>query len=226
MAGAVVTSTGSSSLVMTLDIDPTVPIRRPADQRALVQAVIGAQPENETHWLEWKRTLRLDSAEGRFAIARQILGFANRHPDRAARFTGGYAYVVFGAEPGTAPGVDCIDVADLDPGLRRYLGDDGPLWSADYITTDSGTSVLLITVDPPRWGDRIFTLRRRTRPKARARTTRTKGPSSCAARPVRSGPVQLTSGCLKTACSGVPRCGRPSSPCGGKVSRPGWLRSD
>jgi hypothetical protein len=70
---------------MPLHIDTAAAIRRPADQAALVQAVLTADGTDETYWLEWKSRLDLTAAEGRFTVAKVILGLANRHPDYAAR---------------------------------------------------------------------------------------------------------------------------------------------
>lgn len=72
--------------VMTLNLELRRPLRSRAEQRALVEAVRDAPTfEQETHWLEWKGSLDLDSKEGRAAIAKAILGFANRSPDTALR---------------------------------------------------------------------------------------------------------------------------------------------
>lgn len=149
---------------MTIEIDTSVALRRPADQRRLVESVITGLPEDEANWIEWKSELALGSVEGRFSIARQVLGFANRHPDLASRFMQGCAYVVVGASPGALVGVERIDVADLDAGLQPYVGDDGPQWSAAYVTVEESRSVLVVTVEAPQWGDRIFTLRRSYQP--------------------------------------------------------------
>lgn len=44
--------------------------------------------------------------------------------------------------------MDRIDVADLDQGLRRYLGDDGPFRSADYVTGSATVRIDLGDVRP------------------------------------------------------------------------------
>jgi hypothetical protein len=144
---------------VTLVIDTSRPLRSPAAQVELVQAVLAADETDETEWVEWKSLLDLTRAEGRFAIASQILGFANRHPDRASRFVGGCAYLIVGAEPGTMSGQPVMDPADLDNALRPYLGDAGPVWSPLWPKV-SGCHVLVVTVEAPRWGDPIFVLRK------------------------------------------------------------------
>lgn len=144
---------------MPLHIDTAAAIRRPADQAALVQAVLRADWTDETYWLEWKSRLDLTAAEGRFTVAKVILGLANRHPDYAARTMQGCGYLVVGVEPANLVGLPPVDAADLDAQLRRFLGQEGPQWSPTWIPID-GTHVLLITVEPPRWGDPIYLLHR------------------------------------------------------------------
>lgn len=151
---------------MAIELDTSQPLRRPADLRQLVEAIRAAGVADEAHWVEWKSSLPLDALDGWFSISKQILGFANRHPDRAARFVGGLGYVVVGAEPGTVSGITPVDVAQLDDWLRGYLGNDGPVWSPTYVTVD-GVEVLVVVVEPPRWGDRIFLLRKTYQPPKR-----------------------------------------------------------
>jgi Putative DNA-binding domain len=142
---------------LPLNIDVTAAIRRPADQEALVRAVLAAGPTDETYWLEWKREVDLDAAEGRFTVAQGILGLANRHPDHAARAMEGCGYLLAGVEPNNLVGLTPIDGADLEGRLRKYLSQQGPQWSPAWIPVD-GTHVLLVTVEPPRWGDSIHVL--------------------------------------------------------------------
>ena len=63
---------------MTLPIDLSRPVRTKDEQRKLVEAVRDAPPfEQETRWLEWKRTLDMTTREARTVIAKAVLGFAN-----------------------------------------------------------------------------------------------------------------------------------------------------
>ena len=146
---------------MLKGIDTTRAARRPSSLQALVGAITNASPhEPETESLEWKSSLPLDEgAECRYGAARQILGFANRDPDRAAQAFEGCGYLVIGAEPGRVHGVSPLDPADIDNWLSEYLGQDGPQWRIDYVEMQ-GISVLVFTVEPPRWGDRIHVLRK------------------------------------------------------------------
>jgi hypothetical protein len=145
---------------MALDVDTTQALRRPADLLALVHAITKAHSKDEPDWLEWKSTLDLLSAEGRFHVVRTILALANRVPDRAAQWCQGVGYLVVGAEPGNVSGVAEVDPAVLDDKVSPYLGGArGPAWNPTYVAVD-GKHVLVIAVEPPRRGDPIFTLRK------------------------------------------------------------------
>lgn len=130
------------------------------DLQLLVEAVVGAHEHDEADWLEWKSSLDLGSKAGCFAVVRAILGMANRIPDRAALSCGGLGYVVVGAEPGSLVGLESTDPATFDQTIEPYVGGaEGPRWSPTYVVVE-GKRVLVITVEAPRLGDRIFTLRR------------------------------------------------------------------
>lgn len=141
------------------DFDAAAPIRGIVALEALVRYVSAADPKNETDWLEWKVGLDLTSAEGRFEVAKHILGFANRDPDRARLHAGGRGFVVLGAEPGNLQGQPAMDPADIVNGLRRYIADDGPAWTPTWVSIDA-VNVLVLEVEPPAWGDSIHSLRR------------------------------------------------------------------
>ena len=63
--------------------------------------------------MEWKSSLDLGAPEGRFTVAKAILGFANRAVDQAQLAFEGVAYLVVGVEPGAAAGVINVDHATL-----------------------------------------------------------------------------------------------------------------
>ena len=66
---------------MALRINTDRAFRTPDKLRELVKAIVDADVgTQETYWVEWKRPLPLTKAEGQFAIAKAILGFANREP--------------------------------------------------------------------------------------------------------------------------------------------------
>jgi hypothetical protein len=146
---------------MPLNMDSSRAFRSPQEVTRLVQAVLGASPNDESDWIEWKNGFSLRDKRARVEIARHILGMANRLPEDAARHAEGCGYIVIGAEPQRCGGVEEVDPADLDAGLRPYLGSDGPRWGLQYVTPNTpGDSVLVITVEPPRRGDRSSTLQR------------------------------------------------------------------
>jgi hypothetical protein len=82
---------------------------------------------------------------------------ANRRPEQAAVNAQGCAYLIMGAEPGSLPGITPIDPSQLDQGVQPYLGPDGPARSPQYVQEATAT-VLVITVECPELGSRIFTL--------------------------------------------------------------------
>ena len=145
---------------MAIPIDTAAPLRGVDDLRRLVEAIFAADDHDEADWVEWKSTLDMSTKDGAFAVARVVLGLANRLPDRASITCGGLGYVVVGAEPGSVNGVVSIDPASLDQLIEPYLGaTGGPRWSPVYLPVMNAT-VLVVTVEAPRAGDRIFTLRR------------------------------------------------------------------
>jgi hypothetical protein len=145
---------------MALLIDHTKALRRPSELADLVAAVHAGDDGDEAEWLEWKTSLDLGAPAGRIHVARAVLGFANREPRGAARFCEGLGYFILGVEPGNLCGTTPVDPADLDNWLSPYLGGAvGPDWSPQWVR--SGTEhVLVLIVEPPRAGDRIFPLRK------------------------------------------------------------------
>lgn len=79
---------------------------------------------------------------------------------RCRPHAGGHAYLLIGIEPGSVTGVDTIDPANLTNAITRYVGTNGPRWTAEYVSTESHT-VLVVIVDPPQHGDPPHTLRHR-----------------------------------------------------------------
>lgn len=132
---------------MALNISTDRQLRTPGQLRDLVNAIYGAAPEDEAHWVEWKCGPQLSEKEGCAKAARFILAAANR-PNRVAdQVVGGCAYLVLGAEPGNVVATPLPDPAKVDDGLRRYLGTDGPLYGAQVVDM-AGTPVVVMTVEP------------------------------------------------------------------------------
>lgn len=145
---------------MALSIDTNRALRSVSELRELVEAIRDAlSHEQETDAIEWKATVDLTEKKWQAEIARQVIGFANRHPGRAATSFGGCAYLVLGASPGTVSGITPVDSAKLDDTVSVYAGTDGPQWSPDYVQVD-GKTVLVVTVEPPLWGHRVCAFRK------------------------------------------------------------------
>lgn len=144
---------------MALVVDASRALRSPHELTALVEAVLNASMNDESDWIEWKSRLDLREKDSQGKIARHVLGIANRRPEHASRYARGCGYIAVGVEPGNCAGVAEIDPAILGDGLQQYLGSEGPGWGLHYVSRNR-TPVLMVTVEPPRIGDRIFTLQK------------------------------------------------------------------
>lgn len=152
---------------MALNFDTRTAPRNHAELKKLVLAVRGATKADETFWLEWKSELDLnpeDKADksGRAHIARAIIAFANRMPDEASRFVEGYGFFLAGVSHENMGGVEQHDVTELVRWIGDYVGDT-IRWQPTYVEVagdDGAVAVLVITIDPPRWGDPIFCMRK------------------------------------------------------------------
>ena len=138
---------------MALELDTSRQLRSISELTNLVHAISSApSTESEPDWLEWKREADLSDRRWHARIAKFIAGFANRDPAVAKLQAGGCGYLVIGAEPGNVVGVSPVDNAALLSGVSRYIRNT-VRWSPQYIT-HSGKEVLVITVEPPEFGDR------------------------------------------------------------------------
>jgi len=143
-----------------LNVDLTRAARSHTERVALITAIETAPAsEPEADWVEWKSQLDLSGAEGAFKCASSLLGFGNRDPDYASRYAHGCAYFLVGVEPTNLTGTTVHDPADVEQWLAPYIAAGEPQWSVDYIDVQ-GKSVMLVTVEAPRFGDPIFTLRK------------------------------------------------------------------
>ncbi|MET9430035.1 hypothetical protein [Streptomyces sp. NPDC003036] len=149
---------------MALDYDQTTAALRLDQKQALITAAYGAGSADEVGWLEWKSHLDLTDRRSFFTIAKAVLGFANRMPDRALRNAEGHGYLLVGVQPGQARGIEEIDSVELYRNLEGYLGSDiGRLCQPSVVPVDLGgglVNVLLVDVEPPQWGDPIHVLRK------------------------------------------------------------------
>ncbi len=144
-----------------MNFDTSRAVRKNSDRAALAMALFQADTSyQESDWLEWKSWLDLEgrSPKSNAVIAQAVLSFANRDPDAARREMQGCAYLLAGIKPGECQGVGVIDIADLEQKVGRYIGDE-VLWSANYVKL-SGNDVLVVTVEPPEWGQAPFHTRK------------------------------------------------------------------
>ena len=139
---------------MALTLDTSRPFRSITELAELVRAISAAPlTESEPDWLEWKREASLGDRRWYAQMAKFIVGFANRDPSVAMRQAGGCAYLVIGSEPGNVNGVSLIDNAILDAGISRFVRA-SVRWSPQCIQ-HQGKEILVITVEPPEYGDPI-----------------------------------------------------------------------
>ena len=128
--------------------------------REFVTAIEHANPADEDEFVEWKGTLDLTSTEAAYHVGRAILALANRDPALAGRRFEGWGYIVVGVEPGAHEGVTPIDPVQLAAKVDKFVGGvEGPDWEARFVD-HAGVHVLVVTVEPPRYGDPGYPLRR------------------------------------------------------------------
>ena len=144
---------------MALAFDATTPPLDEPGRVNLIKAIAAASEDDETHWLEWKSTLDLAVAAGRFELAKEILAMSNRSSRTAQLSCEGWGFVVVGASETGITGVARVPPATLQQKLDRYLGSgvDAPHWEPFNVQI-GGENVLVVAVAPPRDGDRIHTL--------------------------------------------------------------------
>lgn len=145
---------------MPIHLNTEESLKSEAQLVSLVEAVFNAEPEEEHEALEWKSGYEdvTDKAPS-FAIAKAILGFANRDVRTSKSNFGGEAYLIVGAEPGEIRGQKVPDSAELVQAIGRYTGPTAPAWRARQVQVRE-QNVLIITVAPPSDGDRIALLRK------------------------------------------------------------------
>jgi len=145
---------------VAISIDTSQALRGTADLRLLVDAVVAASDHDEADWIEWKSDLDLTAKLGCFQVARTVLGMANRLPENASVNCEGLGFIVVGAQPGKLTGIASVDPAQLDQLVEPYVGgSEGPRWTPTYLTMGDRT-VLVVTVEAPQPGDRIYALRK------------------------------------------------------------------
>lgn len=147
---------------MPLNLELSRPLRSLPRLEELVRAVRDAPASTqEQPFVEWKSEGDAADKKWRAELAKQVLGMANRDPDAAAAWFGGCAYVLVGVEPGSLNGSPVHDSAKIESWLAPYVGrtPDGPDWTSTYVEVE-GKRVLVVTVEPSKWGDPIWTCHR------------------------------------------------------------------
>lgn len=147
---------------MTLNLDTSSPIRSHARYREFAGAVFEASSSaQETLAIEWKSQADVGDKAWQAELSRQVLGFANREPEVAATWFEGCAYILVGVSPGILNGTPVHDSAKIDAWLSTYIGSspNAPEWAPAYVDID-GKDVLILTVEAPRPGNRIWTCRK------------------------------------------------------------------
>jgi hypothetical protein len=91
-----------------LNIDTTIALRTPGQLANLVNAILAADPVDETHWLEWKTDVNLTDRQWQARIAKFVLGVANRRPQVADPACEGCAYMALGVAPGKLSVACCL----------------------------------------------------------------------------------------------------------------------
>lgn len=125
--------------------------------QALVDAVVASDDRVEDHYLEVKSDLDLTTKKDQAKLAKFILGAANRMPDDAAKHFDGYGVMVIGASQGQLVGFPPIEVLDIEKAVAPFIGGEGPNWDIARVPVRGSTNeVLLLIVDPPKWGQEPF----------------------------------------------------------------------
>jgi hypothetical protein len=151
---------------VTLNLDMSKPLRSLPRLEELVRAVRDAPAATqEQPFVEWKSAGDATEKKWRAELAKQVLGFGNRDVDAAAAWFGGCGYVLLGVAPGSLNGTPVHDSAKLESWLSPYVGrtPDGPEWISTYVEVD-GNHVLVLSIEPPKWGDPIWSCHKTYRP--------------------------------------------------------------
>jgi len=111
----------------------------------------------ERYFLELKSEVDLATERGQAKVAKFILGAANRMPDRAAKRFNGHALLVLGITKGVVTGIPFFEAKDLERGVKKFIGADGPGWDFERVRVDEDRDVIVVVVDPPHDGDPVWT---------------------------------------------------------------------
>lgn len=140
-----------------VQIDTDRPPFGERDARALVEAVVASDDRVEHHYLELKSEFDIASKRDQAKLAKFVLGAANRMPDKAATAFGGYAVMVIGVSHNAMNGIAPLEPLDIERAVKPFIGADGPHWDLARVgVKGTENEVLLLLVDPPKWGQPPF----------------------------------------------------------------------
>lgn len=126
----------------------------------LVAAVAELGDLAERHYLELKSTLDLSKKKDKEKVAKFILGAANRMPDVAATAFEGYGVMIIGVAQDAISGIPPIEMMEISKVIQKYVGAAGPRWDIVWVpVAGSSNQVLVVLVDPPKFGQRPFPCR-------------------------------------------------------------------
>ncbi|MFF0613702.1 hypothetical protein ACFYUD_34065 [Nocardia tengchongensis] len=138
-----------------VNLDVTRLPRGVEEWREFVEALKETDDSVESDYLELKSDIDLRSKEGKAKVTKFVLGVSNRMPEMAQKHLDGHAVMVLGVAPGAVPGIQMIDSKDLRKFVTDYTRSDVPRWWIEQVMV-GGSVVLVVVVDPPKYGDPIW----------------------------------------------------------------------
>ncbi len=145
---------------MANDLDLSRAPRGVLAANELIAAVAAVGDLAERHYLELKSTLDLSTKKHKEKIAKFILGAANRMPDVASTAFEGYGVMIIGVSQGAIIGIPPVEMMEISKVVQQYVGAAGPRWDILWVPIEgSSNQVLVVLVDPPKFGHGPFPCR-------------------------------------------------------------------
>ena len=115
-------------------LDGSAVARKPSEQLADGRVRRKDPALQETDYLEWKSGYDLSAKPGAGKTAKQLIGFANRDPSRAAGHLQGHAYLLLGVEAGKLVGIPAQwDSADVETWVSPFVNAE-LIYEIHYVT--------------------------------------------------------------------------------------------
>lgn len=123
----------------------------PNQRRDFVLSLLGQSELRESDYIEVKSEFDLMNRQHQIKVAKFILGAANRTPEPASRYLGGYAVLVAGLGRNEVIGIQGEELIDLNKEVQKFVGapGDAPEWFTERVEFKDGKTVLLVFVAPP-----------------------------------------------------------------------------